>query len=294
MFCCDFSPMLCLSRAFHSFLLLGVVRIYLVFKESSTRKVFERYHLFYFHSWVLSPSSPSLRTFLANAAPSPSSLSIVSSSTFSSPALTKLDPTRAPLGFHFVHLYYFIRTQRCFPNLNTLGPKLYFLNSVLTQILEVLGSSVDLVYALHRMGDSSDSSDFVMALNANLVREDSSELAQPMAPIRWGRFADMAYVAEHILSTLLRSRLKGLRITYQILETISLRVPSFDEWACSCVPNEVVVFKQALEAGLQFFIPLFVCQLLTYLRLAPRKLIPNGWRILIACMVMWPACSDGR
>lgn len=22
--------------------------------------------------------------------------------------------------------------------------------------------------------------------------------------------------------------------------------------------------------------------------------MPNGWRILIACMVLWPACSDGR
>lgn len=108
-----------------------------------------------------------------------------------------------------------------------------------------------------------------------------------------GRFAGMLYDVEHVLSTLSRSRPEDLHRIYQILESISLRVPALDEWASFCLLNEVSIFEQTLEAGLQFSIPLFIHQLLTHLRLASGQVMPNRWRILIACMVLWLACNGG-
>lgn len=104
----------------------------------------------------------------------------------------------------------------------------------------------------------------------------------------------MPYAAEGILSTLSRPRLEGFHQVYQIPESVSLRVPTIDEWACFCLPGEVVIFEQTLKAGLQFSIPLFIHQLLTYIRLAPDQIMPNSWRILIAYIVLWPACSGGQ
>lgn len=81
------------------------------------------------------------------------------------------------------------------------------MNSVLTQVLDVLGASADVVYVLYRMSDSTDSFDFVMALDENLIREYLPNSAPPLVPVRWGRFVGTPYAAENILSTLSRARL---------------------------------------------------------------------------------------
>lgn len=49
-----------------------------------------------------------------------------------------------------------------------------------------------------------------------------------------------------------------------------------------------------MKAGLRFLIPLFIRQLLTHLCLAPSQVMPNGWRIFIAYLVLWPACSGSQ
>lgn len=115
-------------------------------------------------------------------------------------------------------------------------------------------------------------------------------------PQSWfgGHFTDIPYALHGISSTVSKSRLRDLRQTFQILESVNLWVLASDEWACACLENEASFFEQTLEVGLHFPIPLFVRQLLTYLCLAPGHIMPNGWRILIECMVLWLACSDGQ
>lgn len=203
------------------------------------------------------------------------------------PSRVTLDPTGAPFGFHLTRYYYYLRTQQCFPNLSVLGLDSSFLSCVLNQVLEVLGPSASIIYALGQMDNSSESTESVMALNRNLVRADSLDSAQPLMPIRSSRFASVPYAAEHVIFALWRLRLEDLRRFYQIPELISLRVPALHEWASSCLLNEVSIFKQILEASLRFSIPMFFRQLLTHLCLAPRQVMPNRWRILIACMVLW-------
>lgn len=87
------------------------------------------------------------------------------------------------------------------------------MNSVLNQILEVIGPLADVVYALDWMSNSTDSFDSFMALDANMVREDSPDSAQPSVSARWSCFTSSPYAAEHVLSTLSRSRLEDFRHT---------------------------------------------------------------------------------
>lgn len=87
------------------------------------------------------------------------------------------------------------------------------------------------IYTCGRMNNSSESAESVAALDENLVRADSPDSNHPSLPIRLGRFADMLYAVEGIMSTLSKSRLDGFHGVYQIPESVNLRVPSFDEWA---------------------------------------------------------------
>ena len=37
----------------------------------------------------------------------------------------------------------------------------------------------------------------------------------------------------------------------------------------------------------------FIMELLHHLNIAPRQLMPNSWRIIISCMVIWTIIADG-
>lgn len=73
---------------------------------------------------------------------------------------------------------------------------------------------MDVLYAFGQMDNSSKSTESVMALNENRVRADSPESAQRSAPVRTGRFANVLYTVERILSTLSRPRLEDLCCLY--------------------------------------------------------------------------------
>lgn len=127
-----------------------------------------------------------------------------------------LDPTRAPFGFHLTRYCYYLRTEQRFPDLSVLGFDSSFLSCVLNQVLEVLSPSVNVIYALGLMDNSSESIESVMTLDENFVRADSPNSAQPSVHVRSGHFAGVPYAIEHVLSTLSRSRLEVLHRIYQI------------------------------------------------------------------------------
>ena len=38
---------------------------------------------------------------------------------------------------------------------------------------------------------------------------------------------------------------------------------------------------------------LFIMELLNHFNIAPRQLIPNSWRIVVSCMEIWLATTEG-
>uniref|UniRef100_A0A2N9GF90 Transposase (putative) gypsy type domain-containing protein n=1 Tax=Fagus sylvatica TaxID=28930 RepID=A0A2N9GF90_FAGSY len=85
-----------------------------------------------------------------------------------------------------------------------------------------------------------------------------------------------------------------MRRRYQIPDDVVLRIPDSDERACCPKYGGDVAFYEAdLKAGLRFPIQPFVRELLDFLGLAPGQVNPNGWRTIIACMVMWRVSSNG-
>lgn len=87
------------------------------------------------------------------------------------------------------------------------------------------------------MDNLSDSSNSIMALDENLVRVDSPDSDQPSEPARWSHFAGVPNATECVLSTLSKFQLRDLHHVYQIPELVNLRVPTFVEWASSCLLN---------------------------------------------------------
>lgn len=88
-----------------------------------------------------------------------------------------LDPTEVPLGFHFVHLYFFFRVHQCPPDLGFFLVDFFFLNRILSELLRVLSPSVGVIYTLGHMSTNFKSSESVMDLDHSLVRVDSPESA---------------------------------------------------------------------------------------------------------------------
>uniref|UniRef100_A0A2N9EY24 Transposase (putative) gypsy type domain-containing protein n=1 Tax=Fagus sylvatica TaxID=28930 RepID=A0A2N9EY24_FAGSY len=84
-----------------------------------------------------------------------------------------------------------------------------------------------------------------------------------------------------------------VRTRYQIPQDVVLRIPGSDERACSHV-EDVALYESALTAGLRFPVQPFIRELLDFLSLAPGQVAPNGWRVILTCMVVWRECSDGQ
>ena len=58
--------------------------------------------------------------------------------------------------------------------------------------------------------------------------------------------------------------------------------------------DEVGLHEDSLKAGLRFPIPREVREVLAYLNLAPSQLLPNAWRTLLACSVLWPSVFGAK
>ena len=52
--------------------------------------------------------------------------------------------------------------------------------------------------------------------------------------------------------------------------------------------HEVCLYEAMFKAGFRLPFLLVARELLGYLNLAPHQLVPNTWRVLHSCMVLWP------
>ena len=74
---------------------------------------------------------------------------------------------------------------------------------------------------------------------------------------------------------------------FQFPEGTRARLPRKDEKACVFAHGEVFFYEAVFPCGLRFPVHPFIMELLHYLNLAPGQLMPNSWRIVISCMVIW-------
>ena len=80
---------------------------------------------------------------------------------------------------------------------------------------------------------------------------------------------------------------------FQFPEGTGAHLPRKDEKACAFAYGEVCFYEAAFSCGLRFPVHPFIMKLLHYLNLAPGQLMPNSWRIVISCMVIWTIIADG-
>ena len=80
---------------------------------------------------------------------------------------------------------------------------------------------------------------------------------------------------------------------FQFPEGTRAHLPRKDERACAFAHGEVYFYEAAFSCGFRFPIHPFIMRLLYHLNLAPGQLMPNSWRIVISCMVIWTTISDG-
>ncbi len=85
-----------------------------------------------------------------------------------------------------------------------------------------------------------------------------------------------------------------MRSQYQISEVIVLRILDSDKKACCPKFDNVAFYEADFQAGLRFPLQLFVSELLDFLSMASGQVAPNGWRTVIACMVIWRVSSNGQ
>ena len=80
---------------------------------------------------------------------------------------------------------------------------------------------------------------------------------------------------------------------FQFPEGTKARLPRKGEKACAFAHGEVCFYEAAFSCGLRFPVHPFIMELLYHFNLAPGQLMPNSWRIVISCMVIWTTIADG-
>ena len=83
------------------------------------------------------------------------------------------------------------------------------------------------------------------------------------------------------------------RDRFQFPDETRARLPRKGEKACAFTHWEVCFYEAAFLCGLRFLVHPFILELLHYLNLAPGRLMPNSWRIVISCMVIWTIIANG-
>ena len=76
----------------------------------------------------------------------------------------------------------------------------------------------------------------------------------------------------------------GLGIGSKYPERVRIRLPHKEERACHFSPGKVCFYETAFQCGFRFPVHPFIMELLNHFNIAPGKLIPNSWRIVISCM----------
>lgn len=104
-------------------------------------------------------------------------------------------------------------------------------------------------------------------------------------PDHWHTKADkLTFTAE---------KLEEVRERYQIPAKIELKLPTSKERPSDARPMEFALYEEVLKGGLRLPLPQIVVDVLNRLGVAPGQLMPNAWKILMACASAWPRANKG-
>ena len=87
--------------------------------------------------------------------------------------------------------------------------------------------------------------------------------------------------------------LKSIRKRFQYPRRVVRRLPRPNGKAYSFAHSEVSFYEATFSCGLHFPVHPFIMQLLSILNVAPGQLVPNAWRTIIGCMLVWVFAHDG-
>lgn len=79
---------------------------------------------------------------------------------------------------------------------------------------------------------------------------------------------------------------------YQFPPLVEIRFPELDQRACTFFLEEVCFYEVYFHCGLCFPIYPFCREVLSHLKIASRQLVPNAWRTMVCCMVVWSTVND--
>ncbi|XP_028059423.1 uncharacterized protein LOC114263132 [Camellia sinensis] len=94
-------------------------------------------------------------------------------------------------------------------------------------------------------------------------------------------------------STFTAEELEKVRRKYQIPAEIELKLPTSKERASNARPMEFTLYEEALRGGLRLSLLQIVVDVLKQLEVAPGQLMPNTWKILLACVISWSQAAGG-
>ena len=85
-----------------------------------------------------------------------------------------------------------------------------------------------------------------------------------------------------------------LRVRYQILEHILIRLPYENKKCYTGRTTDVGMYDAMFAAGLRFPLTALHRQLVDYLGLSVSQIAPNAWRTFIGAEILWGSLSGGN
>ena len=146
------------------------------------------------------------------------------------------------------------------------------------------------------MGSEVGSSDLERGASSNIGEEGTGVDTATSAPSSSQPTVPAVVHAFHALKEKCSLKIEvfsKVKDRFQFPEGTRARLPRKDEKACAFTHGEVCFYEAAFSCGLRFPVHPFIMKLLHYLNLAPGQLMPNSWRIVISCMVIWTTIADG-
>ena len=151
---------------------------------------------------------------------------------------------------------------------------------VLSSLFPLASCSARVARSLKMFGEVRSSE-----LEMGLSWFDNCEIPEVTSP-------STTYKAWDIQCALSKKDEKRIRDRFQFPNSVRIRIPSNEDRVCHLYADEVYFYEVDFASGLCLPVHPFVRELFTYLHLTPTQLVPNSWRVVICCMVVWLSAND--
>ena len=153
-------------------------------------------------------------------------------------------------------------------------------NLVLSSLFPLVSHSTRVARSLKMFEVRSSELEMGLCLSDDHV---ISEVTYPSTP----------YKAWNISCSLKGKDEKWIKDRFQFPDLVRIRILSDKDRACHFYVDQVFFYEADFTSGLRFPAYPFVREHFSYLHLVLAQLVPNSWRIVISCMVVWMSTNDG-